>query len=92
MKPLRLTQIQTGGLADVVGRTSVSMTFHPGHSWFSVQVFKQLARTYADAHATMSNNDTERCGASFYRTRGIINGALWYSFVGGEMKKKKKVL
>ncbi|XP_034044676.1 carboxypeptidase Z isoform X2 [Thalassophryne amazonica] len=47
------------------------------------QVFKQLARTYADAHATMSNNDTERCGASFYRTRGIINGALWYSFPGG---------
>uniref|UniRef100_A0AAQ5XBS4 FZ domain-containing protein n=1 Tax=Amphiprion ocellaris TaxID=80972 RepID=A0AAQ5XBS4_AMPOC len=47
------------------------------------QVFKQLARTYADAHATMSNNDTERCGASFYRTRGIINGALWYSFAGG---------
>ncbi|KAM9770116.1 carboxypeptidase Z isoform 2-T2 [Menidia menidia] len=47
------------------------------------QIFKQLARTYADAHATMSNNDTERCGASFYRTRGIINGALWYSFAGG---------
>lgn len=47
------------------------------------QVFKQLARTYADAHATMSNNDTERCGASFHRTRGIINGALWYSFAGG---------
>ncbi|MEQ2307009.1 hypothetical protein AMECASPLE_013897 [Ameca splendens] len=47
------------------------------------QIFKQLARTYADAHATMSNNDTDRCGASFYRTRGIINGALWYSFAGG---------
>ncbi|KAL6110575.1 cpz [Pungitius sinensis] len=47
------------------------------------QVIKQLARTYADAHATMSNNDTERCGASFYQTRGIINGALWYSFAGG---------
>ncbi|XP_013880863.1 carboxypeptidase Z isoform X1 [Austrofundulus limnaeus] len=47
------------------------------------QMFKQLARTYADAHATMSNNDTERCGASFYRTRGIINGAQWYSFAGG---------
>uniref|UniRef100_A0A671YPD9 Carboxypeptidase Z n=1 Tax=Sparus aurata TaxID=8175 RepID=A0A671YPD9_SPAAU len=47
------------------------------------QAFKQLARTYADAHATMSNNDTDRCGASFYRTRGIINGALWYSFAGG---------
>ncbi|XP_061737357.1 carboxypeptidase Z isoform X2 [Nerophis ophidion] len=47
------------------------------------RVFKQLARTYADAHATMSNNDTDRCGANFYRTRGIINGALWYSFAGG---------
>ncbi|XP_032419553.1 carboxypeptidase Z isoform X2 [Xiphophorus hellerii] len=47
------------------------------------QIFKQLARTYADAHATMSNNDTDRCGASFYRNRGIINGALWYSFAGG---------
>ncbi|XP_036066732.1 carboxypeptidase Z isoform X3 [Oryzias melastigma] len=35
------------------------------------QAFKQLARTYADAHATMSNNDTERCGASFYRNRGM---------------------
>ncbi|XP_044045932.1 carboxypeptidase Z isoform X2 [Siniperca chuatsi] len=47
------------------------------------QMLKQLARTYADAHETMSNNDTDRCGASFYRTRGIINGALWYSFAGG---------
>lgn len=33
----------------------------------------------------MSNNDTDRCGASFYRTRGIINGALWYSFAGGKL-------
>ncbi|XP_029008929.1 carboxypeptidase Z isoform X2 [Betta splendens] len=47
------------------------------------QIFKQLARTYADSHATMSDNDTERCGASFHRNRGIINGALWYSFAGG---------
>ncbi|XP_022542255.2 carboxypeptidase Z isoform X2 [Astyanax mexicanus] len=47
------------------------------------QVFKQLARTYADAHATMSNNDTDRCGASFANKGGIINGALWYSFAGG---------
>uniref|UniRef100_A0A3Q1JNY7 Uncharacterized protein n=1 Tax=Anabas testudineus TaxID=64144 RepID=A0A3Q1JNY7_ANATE len=47
------------------------------------RIFKQLARTYADAHATMSNNDTERCGAGFYRTRGILNGAQWYSFAGG---------
>lgn len=33
----------------------------------------------------MTNNDTDRCGASFYRTRGIINGALWYSFAGGKI-------
>lgn len=52
---------------------------------FPGQILKQLARTYADNHATMSNNDTDRCGASFYRTRGIINGALWYSFAGGKM-------
>uniref|UniRef100_A0A672Q6C0 Carboxypeptidase Z n=1 Tax=Sinocyclocheilus grahami TaxID=75366 RepID=A0A672Q6C0_SINGR len=29
------------------------------------QIFRQLARTYADAHATMSNNDTERCMSDF---------------------------
>ncbi|XP_017565699.1 carboxypeptidase Z isoform X1 [Pygocentrus nattereri] len=47
------------------------------------QIFKQLARTYADAHTTMSNNDTDRCGATFASKGGIINGALWYSFAGG---------
>ncbi|CAM4483218.1 unnamed protein product [Leuciscus chuanchicus] len=47
------------------------------------QIFKQLARIYADSHATMSNNDTERCGASFANKGGITNGALWYSFAGG---------
>uniref|UniRef100_A0A671RTJ9 Carboxypeptidase Z n=1 Tax=Sinocyclocheilus anshuiensis TaxID=1608454 RepID=A0A671RTJ9_9TELE len=47
------------------------------------QMNKQLARTYADAHPTMSNNDTERCGASFANKEGITNGAQWYSFAGG---------
>ncbi|TWW58545.1 carboxypeptidase Z isoform X2 [Takifugu flavidus] len=47
------------------------------------QAFQRLARTYADNHATMSDNDTDRCGAFFHRSRGIINGALWYSFAGG---------
>uniref|UniRef100_A0AAZ3S5X8 Peptidase M14 domain-containing protein n=1 Tax=Oncorhynchus tshawytscha TaxID=74940 RepID=A0AAZ3S5X8_ONCTS len=42
-----------------------------------------LARTYADSHASMADNNTERCGASFIRSGGIINGALWYSFPGG---------
>lgn len=59
---------------------------------FPGQILKQLARTYADNHATMSNNDTDRCGASFYRTRGIINGALWYSFAGGKMTLPTKEL
>ncbi|XP_064190630.1 carboxypeptidase Z-like isoform X1 [Anguilla rostrata] len=47
------------------------------------QMFKQLARTYADAHATMSDNNTNRCGGSFAKKGGIVNGALWYSFAGG---------
>ena len=54
-------------------------------SFFLVQSFKQLARTYADAHTSMADNNTERCGASFYRTGGITNGAMWYSFAGGEL-------
>lgn len=61
----------------------LSVELH-GHS--VSQAFKLLARTYADNHATMSDNDTDRCGASFYRTGGIINGALWYSFAGGELQ------
>ncbi|KAF3697936.1 Carboxypeptidase Z [Channa argus] len=47
------------------------------------QVFKLLARTYANAHETMSNENA-RCGSS--RTlsqKGIINGAQWSSFSGG---------
>lgn len=56
------------------------------------QAFQRLARTYADNHATMSDNDTDRCGASFYRTRGITNGALWYSFAGGEVLRNRGLL
>ncbi|KAK2863145.1 hypothetical protein Q5P01_002678 [Channa striata] len=47
------------------------------------QVFKFLAKTYANAHDTMANENA-RCGPS--RTlsqRGIINGAQWSSFSGG---------
>ncbi|CAB1345219.1 unnamed protein product [Coregonus sp. 'balchen'] len=47
------------------------------------QVFKQIARTYADAHATMSGNNSERCGNfGSIGQDGIINGAKWYSFAG----------
>ncbi|KAJ8008194.1 hypothetical protein DPEC_G00102230 [Dallia pectoralis] len=47
-------------------------------------IFKQIARTYADAHATMSGRSSETCG-SFGNVgqEGIINGAHWYSFAGG---------
>ncbi|XP_017568066.1 carboxypeptidase Z [Pygocentrus nattereri] len=47
------------------------------------QVFKQLARTYANAHATMSSKDTDRCGANFADKGGIVNGAEWFSIAGG---------
>ncbi|XP_078147986.1 carboxypeptidase Z-like isoform X2 [Centroberyx gerrardi] len=46
------------------------------------QVFKLLARTYANAHETMSN-DSEWCGSSRDSQGGIVNGAQWYSFAGG---------
>lgn len=77
--------------AEAVFKSATRLTYSLSHHTLSLiifhaQVLKQLARTYADAHETMSNNDTERCGASFYRSRGIINGALWYSFAGGEIQ------
>uniref|UniRef100_A0A8C8C5P7 FZ domain-containing protein n=1 Tax=Oncorhynchus tshawytscha TaxID=74940 RepID=A0A8C8C5P7_ONCTS len=55
----------------------------PDAYWFD-KVFKQIARTYADAHATMSGNNSERCGSfGSIGQDGIINGAKWYSFAGG---------
>ncbi|KAI4905049.1 hypothetical protein NFI96_016025 [Prochilodus magdalenae] len=47
------------------------------------QVFKQIARTYANAHSTMSSSDTDRCGAKFVDKEGIVNGAEWFSIAGG---------
>ncbi|KAL0970371.1 hypothetical protein UPYG_G00241090 [Umbra pygmaea] len=60
---------------------------HPqGQKMFSPtpdeQVFKQIARTYANAHATMSGNNSESCG-NFGGQGGIVNGAQWYSIAGG---------
>ncbi|KAF7665050.1 hypothetical protein LDENG_00157140 [Lucifuga dentata] len=47
------------------------------------QVFKLLAKTYANAHETMSNENA-RCGSSSPNSqKGIINGAHWYSLAGG---------
>ncbi|KAK6323142.1 carboxypeptidase Z-like [Coregonus clupeaformis] len=47
------------------------------------QVFKQIARTYADAHATMSENSGRCDSFGSIGQDGIINGAKWYSFAGG---------
>nr|XP_055068050.1 carboxypeptidase Z-like [Misgurnus anguillicaudatus] len=47
------------------------------------QVFTKLARTYAEAHATMSDSDMSRCGGVFAGKGGIVNGAKWYSIAGG---------
>ncbi|XP_028420351.1 carboxypeptidase Z isoform X2 [Perca flavescens] len=47
------------------------------------KVFKLLARTYANAHETMSNENAQ-CGSSRgISTKGIVNGAEWYSMAGG---------
>lgn len=61
---------------------------HPlEHKMFSPtpdeKVFKQIAKTYADAHGTMGRHATERCGGFFGTQGGIVNGAQWYSFAGG---------
>ncbi|XP_040887229.1 carboxypeptidase Z-like [Toxotes jaculatrix] len=47
------------------------------------QVFKFLARIYADAHETMSSENAQ-CGPSrTHGQKGIINGAQWASLAGG---------
>ncbi|XP_028831004.1 LOW QUALITY PROTEIN: carboxypeptidase Z-like [Denticeps clupeoides] len=38
-----------------------------------------VARTYADAHANIGQQQQDRCGASFAHRGGIINGAEWYN-------------
>ncbi|MGH0134696.1 UNVERIFIED_CONTAM: hypothetical protein FKN15_074307 [Acipenser sinensis] len=47
------------------------------------QVFKLLAKAYADQHPVMSDQSHDRCGGAFASKKGIVNGALWYSFPGG---------
>lgn len=47
------------------------------------KVFKLLARTYANAHETMSN-EYARCGSSRTNSqKGTVNGAQWSSITGG---------
>lgn len=47
-------------------------------------MFKLLAKTYADAHPGISDKSELRCGGNFVKRGGIINGAEWYSFAGGQ--------
>lgn len=47
------------------------------------KVFKLLARTYATAHETMSNENAQ-CGTSHTNSpKGTVNGAQWSSIAGG---------
>lgn len=48
------------------------------------QMFKMLAKAYADAHPVISDRSEHRCGGNFVKRGGIINGAEWYSFTGGK--------
>lgn len=47
------------------------------------QMFKLLARAYADVHPMMMDRSENRCGGNFLKRGSIINGADWYSFTGG---------
>ncbi|XP_006760199.1 PREDICTED: carboxypeptidase Z [Myotis davidii] len=47
------------------------------------QMFKLLARAYADVHPMMMDKSENRCGGNFLKRGSIINGADWYSFTGG---------
>ncbi|CAL8327252.1 unnamed protein product [Lota lota] len=71
---------------DLVVSYPYDLSKHPQeHKLFSPtpdeKVFKLLARTYADAHATMGH-DQVWCGSSRASKNGIINGAQWSSFAG----------
>nr|XP_020480058.1 carboxypeptidase Z-like isoform X2 [Monopterus albus] len=72
---------------DLVVAYPYDLSKHPlGHNMLSLtpdhQVFKFLARTYADTHETMSNENA-RCGSSHtHSEKGTINGAQWSSFAG----------
>ncbi|XP_057191661.1 carboxypeptidase Z-like [Triplophysa rosa] len=72
---------------DLVVSYPYDLSKHPLENMFSPtpdeQVFSKLARTYADARATMSNDDMSRCGGTFGDKGGIVNGAKWYSIAGG---------
>uniref|UniRef100_A0A7M4E465 Carboxypeptidase Z n=1 Tax=Crocodylus porosus TaxID=8502 RepID=A0A7M4E465_CROPO len=54
----------------------------PQSYWWG-KMFKLLAKAYADAHPVISDKSEIRCGGSFGKRGGIINGAEWYSFPGG---------
>ncbi|XP_041842409.1 carboxypeptidase Z-like [Melanotaenia boesemani] len=72
---------------DLVVSYPYDLTKHPlEHNMFSPtpddKVFKLLARTYADAHETMSS-ERAQCGSSHTKSqKGIINGAQWSSIAG----------
>ncbi|XP_062901077.1 carboxypeptidase Z [Mobula hypostoma] len=83
--PFVLSASLHGG--DLVASYPFDMSRLPEDKYFSPtpddQMFKLLAKAYADAHPVMSDTSKDRCGGSFAEDGGIINGAQWYSFAGG---------
>nr|XP_043876188.1 carboxypeptidase Z-like isoform X1 [Solea senegalensis] len=73
---------------DLVVSYPYDLSKHPHeHSMLSKtpddQVFKFLAKAYANSHETMSYENV-RCGSSHtVSQKGIVNGAEWSSFAGG---------
>ncbi|XP_014388935.1 PREDICTED: carboxypeptidase Z [Myotis brandtii] len=54
-----------------------------GYEVAAAEMFKLLARAYADVHPMMMDKSENRCGGNFLKRGSIINGADWYSFTGG---------
>ncbi|XP_012579512.1 PREDICTED: carboxypeptidase Z [Condylura cristata] len=48
-----------------------------GYEVAAAEMFKLLARAYADVHPVMTDRSENRCGGNFLKTGSIINGADW---------------
>ncbi|XP_037614722.1 carboxypeptidase Z-like isoform X2 [Sebastes umbrosus] len=73
---------------DLVASYPYDLSKHPlEHNMFSAtpddKVFKLLARTYANAHETMSNENAQCGPARRHSKKGTVNGAEWASIAGG---------
>lgn len=72
---------------DVVANYPYDENLFPGSRGYAKcpddQVFRQLAHTYANNHATMAHRN-ESCDRKQPFKEGITNGAEWYPLAGGK--------